>query len=252
MNGLLVAGNFFVELLSAAGVSTGRIIGPINTIKLAIKNEADEKVRQSKKKASYGSALGTVKIGKPCEIEWQFDDQPAELLAMALMGDVSVINSGSGNLTDQAVTLPADQGWVRLGQKNFATEAFVVKKDAATLVLGTDYEVNYALGMIRSVAGGAVEAGGDVTVTAQHNAISGTLIKGGVKAQTRAKVFGEGTNLESGKPIELEIFDAALSSSAPIDFAASEFISGTLVGKATLPTGKDHAFEYKELEAPAA
>ena len=41
MNGLLVAGNFFVDRLNAQGQSTG-IIGPINTTKLAIKADADE------------------------------------------------------------------------------------------------------------------------------------------------------------------------------------------------------------------
>ena len=81
MNGLLVAGNFFVDRLNAQGQSTG-IIGPINTTKLAIKADADEKVRGSRKKESYGQALSVVKIAKPAEVEWSFDDQPAELIAM--------------------------------------------------------------------------------------------------------------------------------------------------------------------------
>lgn len=120
------------------------------------------------------------------------------------------------------------------------------------MVIGTDFEVNYALGLVRSVKGGAVEAGGDVTITGQHNAISGTLVKGGINAQVRARLFGEGTNLETGKPIKLDIFDASLSPTAALDFAASEFVSATLAGKAQLVAGKDHPFEYAELDAPAA
>lgn len=248
MSGLLVAGNFFVDRLNALGQSTG-IVGPINTTKLAIKTDADEKVRGSRKKETYGQALSVVKIAKPCEVEWTFDDVPADLLAMALMGDASVVNSGSGNLTDAPFTLPDNQRWLELGQRNFATDAFVVKKDATTLTLGTDYEVNYALGLIRALKDGAVEAGGAITVTAQHNAISGTLIKGGIQAQTRARIFGEGTNLETGKPISLDIFDASLASTQAIDFAAAEFVSGTLAGKAQLKSGKDSPFEYMELDA---
>ena len=248
MNGLLVAGNFFVDRLNAQGQSTG-IIGPINTTKLAIKTDADEKVRGSKKKDSYGQALSVVKIAKPVEVEWSFDDQPAELIAMALLGDTQVLNTGSGNLTDEAVTLPTNQRWIQLPESNFAALGFVVKKDATTLVLGTDYEVNYALGLVRAVKGGAIEAGGAVTVTGQHNAISGTLIRGGINAQTRARIFGEGTNLETGKPIKLDVFDASLSPTAAIDFAASEFVSATLAGKAQLVAGKDHPFEYLELDA---
>lgn len=248
MNGLLVAGNFFVDRLNAQGQSTG-IIGPINTTKLAIKTDADEKVRGSRKKESYGQALSVVKIAKPAEVEWSFDDQPAELIAMALLGDTQVVNSGSGTLTDEAVTLPDNQRWVQLPKTNFATLGFTVKKDATTLVLGTDYEVNYALGLVRALKGGAVEAGGAVTVSGQHNAISGTLVRGGIKAQTRERVFGEGTNLETGKPIKLDIFDASLKPTAALDFAASEFVSATLAGKAQLVAGKDHPFEYLELDA---
>jgi hypothetical protein len=248
MNGLLVAGNFFVDRLNAQGQSTG-IIGPINTTKLAIKTDADEKVRGSRKKESYGQALSVVKIAKPAEVEWSFDDQPAELIAMALLGDTQVVNSGSGTLTDEAVTLPTNQRWVQLPETNFATLGFAVKKDAATLVLGTDYEVNYALGLVRALKGGAVEAGGAVTVSGQHNAISGTLVRGGINAQTRARIFGEGTNLETGKPMKLDIFDASLSPTAALDFASSEFVSATLAGKAQLVAGKDHPFEYLELDA---
>ncbi|UCX05425.1 phage tail tube protein [Shewanella glacialimarina] len=251
MSGLLVAGNFFVDRLNAQGQSTG-IIGPINTTKLAIKTDADEKVRGSKKKANYGQALSVVKIAKPVEVEWMFDDQPAELIAMALLGDTQVINQGSGDLTDTPLILPTNLRWAQLPQSNFATLGFSVKKDAATLVLGTDYEVNYALGLVRALKGSAVEAGGEVLVTGQHNAISGTLVKGGVNAQVRARLFGEGTNLETGKPIKLDIFDASLSPTSALDFAASEFVSATLAGKAQLVAGKDHPFEYSELDAPTA
>lgn len=248
MSGLLVAGNFFVDRLNAQGQSTG-IVGPINTTRLAINNPTDEVVRQSRKKATYGQAASVVKIARPVEVEWGFDEVPAEIMAMALMGDASVVNTGSGNLTDAAITLPVDQRWVSLGQKNFATDGFVVQKESTAIALGTDYEVNYALGLIRAVKGGAVEAGGAVTVTAQYNALSGTLIKGGIKSQVRARIYGEGTNLENGKPIQLEIFDASLASNEAIDFAAAEFVSATMTGKAQLVTGKDSPYEYLELDA---
>lgn len=251
MSGLLVAGNFFFDRLNGQGQSIG-IIGPINVTKLGLKASADEKIRTSRKKANYGQALSAVMIAKPCEVEVSFDDQPAELIAMALLGDAEVINSGSGNLTDEAITLPANQKWVQLPKSNFAEAGFDVKKDAASLVLHTDYEVNYALGLVRSVKGGAMEAGGAVTVTGQYNAISGTLVKGGINSQTRTRIFGEGTNLETGLPIKLDVFDANLAPTAAIDFAASEYVSSTLAGKAQLVAGKDHPFEYLELDAPAA
>ncbi len=248
MSGLLVAGNFFVDRLNAQGQRTGAI-GPINTTKLAIKTEADEKVRKSTKKASYGQAESVIKIAKPAEVEWSFDDQPADLIAMALMGDTEIVNEGSGTLTDSPLVLPAGQKWAQLPKKNFAEAGFIVKKGADVLVFGTDYKINFALGLVCSVKGGDVEAGGAVTVTAQHNAISGTLVKGGIKSQVRARIFGEGTNLETGQKIEIDIFDASLASTAAIDFAASEHVSATLAGKAQLVEGKDSPFTYLEMDA---
>ena len=248
MSGLLVAGNFYVDRLDEQGKRQGAI-GPINTTRLAITTSADEKVRTSRKKKDYGQALSVVKIAKPAEVEWVFDDQPAELIAMALMGDTEAVNQGSGNLTDVALTLPANQKWAQLDQQNFATNGFVVKNGSDELVNGTDYEVNYALGLVRALKGGAVENGGDVTVTAQHNAISGTLVKGGINSQIRARIFGEGKNLETGKPIKLDIFDASLSPTSEVDFAADEFVSATLAGKAQLIKGKDSPFEYLEVDA---
>ena len=245
MSGLLIAGNFFVDRLDAQGNSQGAI-GPINTTELSITTSAEEKVRKSTKKKDYGQAKNVVKVANPAEVQWTFDDQPAELIAMALMGDAEAVNIGSGDLTDEATTLPANQKWVQLSQKNFAEAGFVVNKDSAALVLGTDYEVNYALGLVRALAGGAVEAGGEVTVTASYNAISGTKIKGGINSQIRARIFGEGTNLATGLPIELDIYDASLAPTTAVDFAASEFVSATLAGKAQLVSGKDEPFSYIE------
>ncbi|PHI35978.1 MULTISPECIES: hypothetical protein [Pseudoalteromonas] len=248
MSGLLVAGNFFIDRLNPQGQSLG-IFGPINMTKLSIKTEAETKTRASRKKESYGQALDDVKIAKPAEVSCEFDDQPSELLAMALMGKVVDLNEASGTVTDAAKTLPANQGWLELGHKNLAAEGLTVKQATTTLTLGTDFEINYALGLIRSVKGGEVDAGGSITVSYQHNARSGKTIQGGIESQVRARIFGEGTNLANGKAIELEVYDVSLMPDKEIDFAASEFVSGGLAGTAKLPAGKATPFTYTELDA---
>ncbi|WKD23718.1 hypothetical protein NDQ71_01035 [Pseudoalteromonas sp. KG3] len=248
MSGLLVAGNFYIDRLSKTGQSTG-IFGPINMTKLEIKTEADSKIRTSKKKDSYGQALDDVKIAKPVELSIEFDDVPSELLAMALMGKVVDVNQASGNVVDAAKTLPANQGWLELGHKNLASEGLTVKQAAVDLVLGTDFEVNYALGLIRSIKGGAVDAGGSITVSYQHNAMSGRAVEGGIESQVRARIFGEGENLANGKAIQLEVYESSLMPNKAIDFAASEFVSGGLTGTAKVVTGKNSPFLYTELDA---
>lgn len=248
-DGILLAGNIFVDRLNEQGISTGQIFGPINTTKLGIKTEADSKVRTSNKKASKGQALDDVKIAKPTAITWEFDDQPAELIALALMGDVVNINDAAGTLTEQAITIPANQNWVPVGNKNFAAEGLIVKQATDTLVLGTDYEFNYALGLIRSIKGGALDAGGSITVSGSYNARSGKQIRGGTKSQTRLRLFGEGTNLANGKQVEFDIYDASMMPTKELDLAGSEFVTAALEGTAKLPTGKNEPFIIEELDA---
>lgn len=247
-DGILLAGNIFVDRLNEQGVSTGQIFGPINTTKLGIKTEADSVVRTSNKKVSKGQVLDNVTIAKPAAITWEFDDQPAEMVALALMGEVAAINDAAGTLTDKEVILPDNQSWVAVGGKNF-TDDVVVKQATETKVAGVDYEFNFALGMIRSIKGGSLAAGGSITITGSYNARSGKRIKGGTKSQTRLRIFGEGTNLANGKQVNFEIYDTSMMPTKELDLAGSEFVSAALEGTAKLVNGKDEPFYIDELDA---
>ncbi|WP_027671305.1 hypothetical protein [Rheinheimera baltica] len=248
MSGLMLSGDIFIDRLTDTGASTG-LIGPINVTQLAINTPSNEAVRPSKKKASYGQALDIVKTAQPTEVTIAFDDQPAELLAMALLGDTSVINQASGTATDEAVTLPANQRWVQLAHSNLAAEGIsgAIVAPAGPLAIAADIEINYAAGLVRARKGGAVEEGGAVTLTYQYNAISGMAVKGGVRPQIRARIIGDMKNLATGKNAKLDIPEASLAPTNAVDFMASEFVTTTLAGKIKLVDGKDAPFEYHDL-----
>lgn len=248
-DGYLIAGNVFVQRLNKQGQPDGGAIGPINTTKLAIKVESESKQRTSSRKADYGQVLDDVRIPKPTVINWAFDDQPTELVAMALMGEVVTINDASGALTDHAITLPADQKWVEVGQKNFTAAGLMVKQGATELVLNTDYEFNYALGLIRAVKGGKVDAGGAVTFTGQYNARSGKRINGALNSQIRVRLFGEGENLANGKQVEFEIYDVSMSPSSELDLASTDFVGAEFEGTAKISAGKAAPFVVDEITA---
>ncbi len=72
------------------------------------------------------------------------------------MGLESAINQGSRTLTNVAVTLPAAPKWAQFGKTNLAATGLIIKEDSTALVLGTDVEVNYALGLVRALKGGTV------------------------------------------------------------------------------------------------
>ncbi|MCD1597863.1 hypothetical protein [Rheinheimera aquimaris] len=248
MSGLMLSGNIFIDRLTDTGASTG-LIGPINVTQLAINTPSNEAVRSSKKKASYGQALDVVKTAQPTEVTIAFDDQPAELLAMALLGDTAEINQGSGTATDEAVTLPANGRWAKLAHSNLAEIGVsgAIVSPAGPLAVATDIEINYAAGLVRAKKGGAMEAGGAITLTYQYNAISGISVKGGLRPQIRARILGDMKNLATGKNANLDIPEASLAPTNAVDFMASEFVTTTLAGKIKLLDGKDAPFEYHEL-----
>ena len=248
MSGLMLSGNIFIDRLTDTGESTG-LIGPINVTQLAINTPSNEAVRLSKKKASHGQALDVVKTAQPTEVTIAFDDQPAELLAMALLGDTAEINQGSGTATDEAVTLPANRRWAKLAHSNLAEVGITgaIVTPAGPLDVAVDLEINYAAGLVRAKKGGAMEAGGAITLTYQYNAISGISVKGGLRPQIRARILGDMKNLATGKNAKLDIPEASLAPTNAVDFMASEFVSTTLAGKIKLLEGKDAPFEYHEL-----
>lgn len=248
MSGLMLSGDIFIDRLTDTGASTG-LIGPINVTQLAINTPSTEAVRQSKRKLTQGQALDVVKMGAPSEITIAFDDQPAELLAMALLGDVVAINQGSGTATDEAVTLPANQRWAKLANSNLAEAGIsgAIVDPAGALNVAVDIEVNYAAGLVRARKGGAMEAGGAITLTYQYNAISGMAVKGGLRPQIRAHIIGDMKNLATGRNAKIVIPEALLAPTNPVDFMSSEFVSTTLAGKIKLLESKDAPFEYHEL-----
>lgn len=246
MSALLLAGDVFIDILNEQNQATG-LIGPINVTKFTIKNESEVKTRPSKKKASYGQALDTVTIPKPVEIGVEFDDQPSDLIAALLMGNAEALNQGAGTLTSLPITLPTNNRWVEIGHNNLVDDLVVSDLQPAVLAKGTDYEVNYAAGLIRSLPGGAMEAGGGITISGTYLATTGTRIKGGVRSQLKARIKLDGTNLTNGKGVRVEIEQASLSPTSEMDFMASEFVSGSLGGTINLVPGATEPFTYDEL-----
>lgn len=230
MNGLLLAGDVYFDVLDDAGASTGSV-GPVNCTQCSIETPSETKTRPSRKKANYGQALDTVMIPGAPVATLQFDDQPAELLALALRGKVQALNVASSTITDELATLPSNLRWAKLSVGNLAAAGITVKLASNdTELVAADFEINYALGMIRAAKGGSVEEGAAVKVTAQANAISGKRITGATRTQQRVKVYLDGTNLTTGQPAKLTIPETLLAPTQPLDLMASEFVSTTLAG----------------------
>lgn len=248
--GLLCAGDFYLEKLNAQGVGGG-LIGPINTTKLEIKPTSEDKTRKSTKKADFGQTADSVTIPGATEISIALDEQPTEVVEIALNGTSEAINVGAGSITAEAVVLVKNR-WTEFSLSNVVSDGLVITDTDnadAPLVVGDDIEINYQMGMVKPIAGGAVEDGGNIKITATSNAITGTRVKAGAALGTKYRVLLDGQNLANGKNVKLTVGKCTLSASNGTDFMAGDFVSTELSGQIELSAQGVAPYFFDETDA---
>lgn len=250
MSGLLLAGDLFLDRLTDAGASTG-LLGPLNGVKLGITNpDPDSKERTSRMKDTLGQALDVVNIPKPAELAISIDDQPPEVLSLALLGQIDNVAQASGSASDEAITLLPDR-WTQLAHRNVALAGFSLATAAipgTPLVLNTDYQVDYVNGMVRALSGGAIAASTACLVDYSYAASNGKRIQGGARPIANCRVLLVGKNLVNGKAARLEVDYATLSPTGEVDLLSGEFITTELKGKMRTLQGQTAPYRYEEFE----
>lgn len=249
MAGYLLRGEVHIQAVNAAGVPTGGIFGPINATSLELEPDAEQKIRTSNNRSTHGKALNTVTTSKPTKVKLAFDEVNSDILAAILGASSSALNQGAATVTPKTITLTSDGKWSELGHKQVVDAGFDAKKGVTPLVVGTDIEVNYALGLVRPIAGGLVASGGDVEIGYTALALSGTQIKGGQVQHPKWRVLMDGINMGNDAKVSLEIPFASLQSTKAINFVENEYVSAEFEGVANVPTGQTNDFVYQEITA---
>ena len=208
----------------------------------------DKKTSTSRSHLDYGQSRATVILPKPTELNITIAAASSAALAMQFQGIVQSLSQGAATVTDEARTL-VPGGNAKLANRNIATAGFVVKNattPATVYALGTDYTVNYARGEIRAVAGGAIAASTNVLVDYSAQAFEATEILGGRNPQIRVQARFDGKNLVNGRPLEADIREAVLGSSAGFDFLKSDFNGIELKGEIVTPTGFTEGYVVRQ------
>ena len=239
----LGGGDLYIDRYDpSTGLKLGRA-GPFECSKFEIKANTEVKEAVSKGRSTYGQVIETVAIQKPADVTVVLTEMDKDGLTLALLGTQAVVNQGSGTITDEAFV--AKKGfWVPLSKQNFATAGFTVKNQAGstTYVLGTDYEVNYRLGMVKILAGSAIVDAASLKASGTYNAITGTLISGATQAQVRAEFVLDGVNFADNLPVICTAWEVVLAPDSAFDFLADGFGEISLKGRAKTPTGKTEPF----------
>lgn len=242
--GFLGAGDLYIARYNATLGAFEDFDGPFEATKFEVKPNSDLKEMSSRGRATYGQVIESVPLPKPSDFSVTLAEVNKDSLALALFGTAATLNQGSGTITDEAITAKLGK-WVQLSKENFATAGFVVENAAGTVtyVLDTDYEVNYRLGMIRALTGGAIADAASINVSATYNAISGTSISGSTQNQLRAKFKLDGVNFADQLPVIVNVWEAILTPDSAFDFLQNDFAEIALKGRLKTPAGKTEPFK---------
>lgn len=241
--------------LNAVDPTTGQYTGWVNAgdaDQFSIKPNVEIKELESKGKGTYGQVIETVALQKPADLEITWVEANAANLTLAFMGKMTAINQSSGTAADEAVTLKPGGG-SQLAKQNISATGIVLTSSPAgtTYVLGTDYTVNYVLGLLFAVPGSSLAtavaaagaAGLPLLIDYTYNAIGGSLIQGAVQPSLRCSVRLDGENAaDKGKPVVVTVHEAVLSPDSAFDFLAPDWNNVKLKGRMKTPVGKTEPF----------
>lgn len=227
---------YFDTLLSGNYQGLTRMPGPA---KFQTKPNSTLVEATTKEKGKYGQVVATAAVPKPADLSLGFSSISPASLAIALQGDVAPYSQGSGTVPDKSLTAKTGT-WLELGKKNVEEAGFAVKNagGTTTYALGADYTVNYAAGLLYIVPGGAIADASAIHASFGYSAISGSLITMGTTAQVRARILFDGRNLFDQVPLQLEVFEAVLTSDSALDWLSDKPIDLSLKGFMVVPDGK--------------
>lgn len=236
--GFLGAGDLYIAPFNPSTGAFDGFQGPYECSKFEIKASSDLKEMTSHSRTQYGQVIAAVSIPKPTEFSVTMAEINNETLTTALMGSQTPSTQASGTLTDSPITAKLDH-YVQLPKQNLSDVAFEVTNSAGTTtyVLGTDYVVNWRLGMVKALSTGTIIAAEALLVSGTYNAIDGTMISGATQTQIRAQFMLDGINFVDGSPSIVRCPDCIMSSSAALDFLKSDFADAPLTGRVTTPIG---------------
>lgn len=235
------SGDVLVDPLTSAGVQTGlQLKGECPDVSVKIDGDIEEQTGSGRD--NFGQVVGSVSIPKPGAASFTFTQADIEMFAMVFYGTGAVMTQSSG--TGVAVTLDVKPGrWVEMGK--FRTSNEVVKNIAGdvTYVLGTDYEINARLGLIKFVAGSALAGEAQAAITLDHAAVTGATIQGMTKSNIRIRLVVDGVDLDSGRDFMLVVHQLRLKPSGDVTIKGKKFIEAKFEGTMETPAGKTSPFD---------
>lgn len=235
------AADAYVDLLTDEGVRTGLELKG-NCTQFIPKPDSDRKEQTANGRSKWGQVLASVTLPKPMTAKITFNQLDAQLFAAAFFGTNTTLTQTSGSVASgspqEVTTIP--NKWVEIGKYMISD---VVVKDAATgaitYTLGTHYEINTRLGMIKAISGaaGGIADNAAVDISYSYAAVNGTSMAAMTKSNVRIRVKLDGQNFADGRNFITDIYQMRLAPTTEFSLISDDFVDVTFEGSLETPTG---------------
>lgn len=236
-NALIFAGDLYVEFKDpTTGVFSA--IESLEVEKFEIKTNNERKEKLSRRKATYNQPYVSYGLPQPSDFAITFGEVTGRIFALMLAASVENLSAAAAPFTDVEVTTVEDV-WVPTGKTYISKSGFTVKNSAGdvTYVLGTDYAMDWELGLIKRLPGSAISAA--VKLAGTTEAITGMRLKGAQNYNQVMRLKLNGINLVTKRRMILQAPQGSVASETAYDFMSGDFASAALTGRLEIASGWD-------------
>lgn len=239
--GMILGGDLYFDFLTAAGVSTGfELVG--NATKLVPKVETETIDAKLNGKFTLGQTGKSYTRISDATISFSMNIYDPKIVAAYFMGSAVDVTEASGAYT-ATITGILDK-WVDIGHLDLTTCVVKNATDTTTYDVGTDYEVNTGLGMIKVIS--AAIDGDELHISGNKAAQSGVKITGATSPIINVGLYLDGKNYVEGTDVKLRVWQAQIRAEGDFDLLAQGgFPELSFAGKMLTPAGKTYPFELR-------
>ncbi len=229
--GLIYEGNIHAQRY-VNGVLQAKAVGPFEITELTITASNEVKERKSNLVGQSGKVRGSFARTNPTNLKISANATNSDLYALFLLGSTAALSVTGGTATSESVADMEHDKWYKLAHDNVSAVTI------ATKVLGTDFEVDGKLGLIRNLSTGTIADNATNSVNYTYSGITGTTIRVGTESKVDVKLIGRLVNAETGASAILEVPKVTLSPDGEISLIGDDYQSFGLTGSCILLDGQ--------------
>lgn len=232
----LGAADVYMDILDDNGNPTGLALEG-DCSQFTPKPDADRKERTGHGRSNFGQVIASSVLPKPMTATIVMAQLSQKLFAAAFFASSAAYSQVAGAIAAAIpITAIADK-WVEIGLHMISNLVVKDETDTTTYVLGTDYEVNTRLGMVKALSTGNIANGATLHVTGDKLAIDGSSMEAMTKANVRVRVKLDGTNFDDGRDFVTDIYQMRLSPTSDFSLIGEDYVDVTFEGTLETPTG---------------